>query len=155
MRIQFSAFVILLLCASAGFADSGKTNNTLEVLALNAVSDDAAESTAAIEELRSRGQDGLDALIGAYVDEVKRRREGALTSPSVHWPLIASAIDRVAAQRDAYASGLYWYTDFDQARAVSKASAKPILSLRLLGRLDEELSCANSRFFPNHPLCKH
>jgi hypothetical protein len=147
MRNQFFAFVLVLLCAGAGFADSGKTNSTLEVLAHNAVSADAAESTAAIEELRSRGPQGLDSLLGAYVDEVKRRREGASTSPSVHWQVIASAIDRVAAQRDAYASGLYWYTDLDQAKAAARESGKPILSLRLLGRLDEELSCANSRFF--------
>jgi hypothetical protein len=53
----------------------------------------------------------------------------------------------VAQQRDSYASGLYWYTDMDEARRASKASGKPILSLRLLGKLSEEFSCANSRFF--------
>jgi hypothetical protein len=42
---------------------------------------------------------------------------------------------------------LYWYTDLEQAKATAKASGKPILSLRLLGRLDEDLNCANSRFF--------
>ena len=56
-------------------------------------------------------------------------------------------IDAVAAQRDAHVSRLYWYTDFEQARAAAAAQGKPILSLRLLGRLDTELSCANSRFF--------
>ncbi|HLG17676.1 MAG TPA: hypothetical protein VJH03_24750, partial [Blastocatellia bacterium] len=40
-----------------------------------------------------------------------------------------------------------WYTDFVRAKAAAKMSRKPILSLRLLGRLDEDLSCANSRFF--------
>ena len=35
----------------------------------------------------------------------------------------------------------------EKAKAAARASGKPILSLRLLGRLDEELSCANSRFF--------
>jgi hypothetical protein len=44
-------------------------------------------------------------------------------------------------------STLPWYTDLATAQAAAKASGKPILSLRLLGRLDEELSCANSRFF--------
>lgn len=58
-----------------------------------------------------------------------------------------AAIDREAAQKDAWRSGLFWYTDFNQALAAAKSSGKPILSLRLLGRLDEELSCANSRFF--------
>ncbi|MEO0513747.1 MAG: hypothetical protein AAF086_00445 [Planctomycetota bacterium] len=56
-------------------------------------------------------------------------------------------IDAVAAQRDAHASGLFWYTDFDAALAEAESSGRPILSLRLLGRLDTDLSCANSRFF--------
>ncbi len=56
-------------------------------------------------------------------------------------------LDAVCAQRDCAASGLYWYTDLDLARAEAMRTGKPILSLRLLGRLDEEVSCANSRFF--------
>jgi hypothetical protein len=55
--------------------------------------------------------------------------------------------DAVAGQRDAMASRLYWYTDLEQAKAAAAREGKPILSLRLLGRLDQELSCANSRFF--------
>ena len=60
---------------------------------------------------------------------------------------LADTIDRVAAQRYAYVSHLYWYTDLDEAEAAARAAGKPILSLRLLGRLDQDLSCANSRFF--------
>ena len=56
-------------------------------------------------------------------------------------------IATMAAQRDAHVSRLFWYTDLDAAKAAAKASGKPILSLRLLGRLDEETSCANSRLF--------
>ena len=44
-------------------------------------------------------------------------------------------------------ASLSWFTDLDAATAAARRSEKPILSLRLLGRLDEELSCANSRFF--------
>src|ERR1043166_2351511 len=55
--------------------------------------------------------------------------------------------DAVGRQRDNYASQLYWFTDFDQAKTAAAAAGKPILSLRLLGQLDEEYSCANSRFF--------
>jgi len=40
-----------------------------------------------------------------------------------------------------------WHTDFDAALAEAARTHKPLLSLHLLGRLDEELSCANSRFF--------
>ena len=60
---------------------------------------------------------------------------------------LRAAIDGVARQRDAYASGLYWFTDLEAAKAEAKRSGKPILSLRLLGNLDDEFSCANSRFF--------
>jgi hypothetical protein len=42
---------------------------------------------------------------------------------------------------------LFWYTDLEQAKAAAKESGKPILSLRLLGKLTDEFSCANSRFF--------
>lgn len=56
-------------------------------------------------------------------------------------------IDAVAAQRYATFSRLYWYTDLDTAEVAARASGRPILSLRMLGRLDEDLSCANSRLF--------
>ena len=68
-------------------------------------------------------------------------------APDPRWLHIAAAIDAVAAQKDAWASGLYWYTDLEAAKAAAKASGKPILSLRLLGTLDTDFSCANSRFF--------
>ena len=42
---------------------------------------------------------------------------------------------------------LEWHTDLNAAIADARRTKRPILSLRLLGRLDEELSCANSRFF--------
>ena len=42
---------------------------------------------------------------------------------------------------------LTWHSDLGAARADATRRNRPILSLRLLGRLDEELSCANSRFF--------
>jgi hypothetical protein len=59
----------------------------------------------------------------------------------------SAGLDAVCAQKDAHTSLLYWFTDLDAAIAEARRTAKPILSLRLLGRLDEELSCANSRFF--------
>lgn len=60
---------------------------------------------------------------------------------------LRDALDRLCQQRDCYASRLYWYTDLEKAKAAAKISGKPILSLRLLGQLDQDLSCANSRFF--------
>ena len=58
-----------------------------------------------------------------------------------------ATIDRVAGQRYAAWSKLYWYTDLAAAQSVARAEGKPILALRLLGHLDDDLSCANSRLF--------
>jgi hypothetical protein len=60
---------------------------------------------------------------------------------------LALTIDAVAAQRYATRSRLYWYTDLEAAKAAATSAGKPILSLRMLGRLDEDMSCANSRYF--------
>jgi hypothetical protein len=66
---------------------------------------------------------------------------------ATHGPAPAAALDAVCAQQDAHTSLLYWFTDLSGALAEAQRARKPVLSLRLLGRLDEELSCANSRFF--------
>lgn len=63
------------------------------------------------------------------------------------WQKLNQTLDRICKQRDCYASRLYWHTDLATAKQAAQASGKPILSLRLLGNLDEDLSCANSRFF--------
>lgn len=60
---------------------------------------------------------------------------------------LAKTIDQVAGQRYATASRMYWYTDLSSASEAARAQGKPILALRMLGRLDEDLSCANSRLF--------
>lgn len=46
-----------------------------------------------------------------------------------------------------------WHTDLEQALAQARRTRRPVLSLRLLGNFDEELTCANSRFFKRmlHP----
>jgi hypothetical protein len=82
--------------------------------------------------------------MGKHADAIRRHGEG---QPVDNWDKIASDLDTVAAQKDAWASGLYWYTNLDEAKAAAKRENKPIVSLRMLGRLDAELSCANSRFF--------
>lgn len=99
----------------------------------------AGGSLAAADQLRALGPNGLAELLAVA------QAEPALAAS----PGFTAALDRVCAQRDCAASHLYWYTDLAAARAAAEASGRPILSLRLLGRLDEELSCANSRFFRN------
>lgn len=60
---------------------------------------------------------------------------------------LARRIDDLAGQRYAVWSRLYWHRDLGAAVAEARETGKPILSLRMLGRLDRDLSCANSRFF--------
>ncbi|MBE9028999.1 hypothetical protein IQ266_04385 [filamentous cyanobacterium LEGE 11480] len=90
-------------------------------------------------QYRQAGTAGLDRFLAQYGNQLK---PGQLPTPAMR-----SALDAICQQRDCHASKLYWYTDLDQAKAAAKKHGKPILSLRLLGNLDEELSCANSRFF--------
>lgn len=117
----------------------------LAALAADAVSVDPAVARPAIAALRTQGADGLAALLDANREALDAVRGGAETP--ANWEVLRTAVDLVAGQRDAYASRLFWHTDLDAALAASRATGKPVLSLRLLGRLDEEFSCANSRFF--------
>lgn len=64
-----------------------------------------------------------------------------------HGTAASPALDAICSQKDAHTTLLYWFTDLPSAIAQARRTQRPILSLRLLGRLDEELSCANSRFF--------
>ncbi|HEY9614143.1 hypothetical protein [Allocoleopsis sp.] len=108
-----------------------------ETLVRRAVSETPSVSKEAIIQLRAQGSTGLQAFLETYGKQLS----------STTNPQLRAALDQLCQQRDCYASRLYWYTDLEQAKAAAKASGKPILSLRLLGRLDEDLSCANSRFF--------
>ena len=108
-----------------------------ETLVRRAVSETPSESKDAIASLRAQGSTGLQAFLKTYSNQLSATAN----------PQLRAALDQLCQQRDCYASQLYWYTDIEQAKAAAKASGKPILSLRLLGRLDEDLSCANSRFF--------
>ncbi|OLP19777.1 hypothetical protein BST81_04390 [Leptolyngbya sp. 'hensonii'] len=98
-------------------------------------------AAAQIAALRTQGSSGLQTFLQTYAQQLNLPL-GTLPQPEVR-----AALDSLCQQRDCHASRLYWYTDLEQAKAIAKAEGKPILSLRLLGRLDEELSCANSRFF--------
>jgi hypothetical protein len=56
-------------------------------------------------------------------------------------------LDALCGQHDCRSSRLFWYTDLEAAKLQARREHKPILSLRLLGKLTDEQSCANSRFF--------
>src|SRR6267142_3260428 len=140
------SFLFALLLASV-FAQSSLAHESADVLTSKAVSENAPESSAAISELRAMGPAGLSVLRERYAKEIDRHVNDPSLLASREWQRIATALDAVSQQKDSYISGLYWYTDFQEARKASRDSGKPILSLRLLGKLSEEFSCANSRFF--------
>ncbi len=122
--------VILLLGASLGICAAVTATPDLLHRA-------AGGDAAAIAELRAAGPSGVEDML-AFAEAEPDLGES---------PAFQAALDAVCAQRDCAASHLYWYTDLASAREAAQRTGRPILSLRLLGRLDEELSCANSRFF--------
>lgn len=138
----------LIACCSLVALFSGlgcSQTDDLAGWAEQAVSPDQNVAQKAQEHLRAAGPQGLEALERRFAHEITVHRKDAVAD--ARWKRISAALDRVGGQYDNYASGLYWYTDLEKAKAAAQASGKPILSLRLLGRLDEDLSCANSRFF--------
>ena len=112
-------------------------SQALSPQAARALSEDPEERDLVIASLRDLGAAGVDALLEVL-------SEASLGDRNTLESLV---LDRVCGQRDCAASRLFWYTDLDQALAAAQRLGRPVLSLRLLGRLDEDLSCANSRFF--------
>jgi hypothetical protein len=106
----------------------------------------AAEITTSteIDRLRSQGYVGIDRFLKINGTELARLRT---QTDNPRWKQLNLKLDRICKQRDCEASHLYWHTDLAAAKQAAAVSNKPILSLRLLGNLDEDLSCANSRFF--------
>jgi hypothetical protein len=131
-----------VLLTGSIFPAAAESAPSLNTLAHKAIS--SSDSAAVIEKLRAAGPAGLDALFNVYADRLPQSTR-AETDPN--WEKIRAAFDAVAQQRDAYTSHLYWYTNLNEAETAARATGKPILSLRLLGQLSEEYSCANSRFF--------
>lgn len=145
MNSKFSFLSLLLLVLFS--AQISLANKSAEALARKAVSENVAEASPAIEELRALGPAGLQTLMAQYGDEIKAHVSHPSAASDVQWQRIATALDTVAQQKNSYISGLYWYTDLEAAKKASAENGKPILSLRLLGKLTDEFSCANSRFF--------
>lgn len=122
---------MLLLSAALGL-------RAPDPLVLRAVSPDPRIATPAIAELRAAGQPAVDAMLATHA---------RVTGDAASEARFRAALDRVCRQADCVYSGLYWYTDLDKAKEVARTTHRPILSLRLLGDLGMEMSCANSRYF--------
>lgn len=101
------------------------------------------------EELRKRGPGALDELLHLRDELAAIRPKDQARSEQIarQLPQLDALIDKVAAQRYASRSRLYWYTDLNEAMSAAREREMPILSLQMLGKLDEDFSCANSRFF--------
>jgi len=127
MRTNIAA-VFLVSMLIPFFAEAAPSR--LADLARVARSGNPAEVTQAIATLREAGSAGMEAMLAACTDAS-----------------CGDVLDRVCGVHDCADIRLFWYTDLDAAKAAARASGKPILSLRLMGRLNEEFSCANSRFF--------
>ncbi len=105
------------------------------------------EASNKVELKACLGQVRLDAMIKELQPQIDAVRANELRLDSPAFAEARAKIDHEANQRDAYASGLYWHKDLEVAKTEALRTGRNILSLRLLGNLDEEYSCANSRFF--------
>jgi hypothetical protein len=156
MKFRFTLLSLIAVVMFSGFV-FGSTNS-ISILAEQAVSGNEVESAEAIRKLREMGPEGLNGLFTTYAADIKAHRETG--QESENWKKIAAALDTVAMQKDSYAAQLYWYTNLEEAKRAARSSDKPILTLRLLGNLNEEFSCANSRLFrsilyPNSEISKY
>jgi hypothetical protein len=148
-----STTTLLLIFAMTGLTSApGAEVSPPDVRALvaTALASDMDAAQQAVARLRAAGPAVIAPLVELRQLLVDTKTAGAAGSrPAAQDQVeqIDALIDRVAAGRYASRSRLYWYTDFDEAKAAAVASGKPILSLRMLGKLTDEFSCANSRSF--------
>jgi hypothetical protein len=154
MRVQmsrifsFTLFAVLLGVGYYAIACGGVSPSQLKHL----VGDDATARGKVIARLRDEGEDSLDVMF-KFRESLQTLQTAARQTgkddqlATEQLARLEAAIDEVARQRHACHSRLYWYTDLDQAKMVAEQQKKPILSLRMLGNLNEDFSCANSRFF--------
>ena len=146
MRFKFSGLLALPLLLLL-FTSSSLAAGNIEELVTKAVSTNSSESAAATATLRNMGPAGLAALARKHHQLMDKYIADPTRAGTQEWKRLAAALDAVSQQKDSYLSQLYWYTDIEEAKHAAKVSGKPILSLRLLGKLTDEYSCANSRFF--------
>ena len=137
-----------LLAATTALLSGPAAISETNRLASDAVSANPALAGAVRARLREMGPAGLNLIFEENLPAIESMREGLAAGAPVRpeWDRLRGALDAVARQRDAAWSGLYWYTDFAAAKKAAQATGRPILSLRLLGNLDEELSWRTAAF---------
>ncbi|HTN74569.1 MAG TPA: hypothetical protein VL096_04960 [Pirellulaceae bacterium] len=116
------------------------------------LSSNARRRAAAIANLRAQGPDGLTQLAALRDARLQQladvpATEASLAALQAEREKFDAAFDEVGGAKYCSASRLFWYTNLDEAKQAAEFENKPILCLRMLGKLNEEFSCANSRFF--------
>lgn len=162
MKTNAASWVCAVLCllATVAAADEPVSVDPLQQAAHAAVYGCSRSTGTYVTLLRDAGPVGLEALFALRAEMVKNAPRpddpkttqdypttDAVKDHAYRMQRLTTAIDAVGGQRDCSASRLYWHTDIESAKAAALASGKPILSLRMLGKLTDDLSCANSRFF--------
>lgn len=155
MRWFVASLVLAAAVSVAGACGVYGDGGGASPIARRLVDADGEHVEALVERLRADAQAGLDALLVVRDEIVAEERASqqqatnplAPSKPSERLSRVDALVDKVAAQRGASVSRLFWHTDLERAIEVARAEKKPILSLRMLGDLREECSCANSRFF--------
>ncbi|MBL8151522.1 MAG: hypothetical protein JNN15_16475, partial [Blastocatellia bacterium] len=147
--MRLLAIIIFILFPFASFVHSFNGDLSLiDRLLKESLSRDKVKADRAVEKLRSLGADAIDRIFTSYAAEFKKIDSlQDLSSATAFQKQLMELVERVSRQKYAYQSKLYWYTDLEKAKEEARKTRNPILSLRLLGNLDDELSCANSRFF--------
>ena len=142
--VQSLSILGWLLLSVAGVAQADQPA-VLDDLAMTALAGGPGAAEAAAQ-VRCAGETGTE-VVAPLLAAWDRCTAGACDDAVLESGAARDALDRMCGVRDCADLRLFWYTDLDKATAAARREGKAVLSLRLLGRLDEELSCANSRFF--------
>jgi hypothetical protein len=149
MRRAFQAFLAgFVVCVAAGVAITE---------AVDVTDGGSGPGPEMVASLRERGPDGLAEALRTFDGIAKEHSRLMLSCSGSEFDQVErlgrdrdawkAAIEMIGGQRSCAVSRLYWYTDLAKAKAAAAQSGRPILSLQMLGKLTDEFSCANSRFF--------
>jgi hypothetical protein len=133
-------------------------NYWISVEVLRALAGDS-DTPLEMDMLRRAGQESIDVMSGIRqqlaatraklqaVPEPIKETASEIDALTRRIAKLDELMDQVGMQKYCSRSRLFWHTDLEEAKTAARANGKPILSLRMLGNLNEEFSCANSRFF--------
>lgn len=135
------SFVAALLTCLALMPHGELPAELLATEVTDALSTDESIAQGAIARLHNRGRKAFYDLL-ALRDHLATSAAGGIEIDRLD-----AVIDQVGGARYSTVSRLYWHTNLPRARAEARTTGRPILSLRMMGMLTDEFSCANSRFF--------